>query len=58
MVKQAEKGSEDRKTLCVSIPKYLYEQFDAITEKTRKDKDTTIVELISNYVIEQSDILE
>ena len=58
MVKQAEKGSEDRKTLWVSIPKYLYEQFDAITEKTRKDKDTTIVELISNYVIEQSDILE
>ena len=52
------KVSEDRKTLCVYIPESLYEQFDFITEKTRRSKNSTIVELISNYVIEQNGVLE
>lgn len=52
------KVSESRKTLCVYIPESLYEQFDAITEITKKSKNSTIVELIRNYVEEMNGNLE
>ncbi len=45
--------TEKRKTLPVYIPETLYEQFNAITTAYGKSNNSTIVELIRDYVTEK-----
>ena len=50
--------TEKRKTLPVYIPETLYEQFNAITTAYGKSNNSTIVELIRDYVSEKKGVLK
>ena len=52
------KIAEKRKTLPVYIPQSLYEQFDAITTAYGKSNNSTIVELIRDYVTSKKSVLD
>ena len=50
--------TEKRKTLPVYIPETLYEQFNAITTAYGKSNNSTIVELIRDYVKKKKGVLK
>ncbi len=55
--KRRVKVAEKRKSMPVYIPESLYEQFDQITTAYGKSNNSTIVELITDYVISKKAVL-